>query len=203
MTETTTRLPMEIMRFDSGMIYDEYVANMENNQKRIKQMFAKYELTSVDIASIQQAVEAHGGQIYVTVLVEDWCPDVSLNVPVLAHMANAVDGFDLRLFIRSENTDLQDAYKALDIYTIPTVTIFDANWQVIGHWAERSQPAHQQINQWMAETYPNIAELKKSDKAEDKEALQKINASRFATMLKWYRSGLWRDTLTEILELMS
>lgn len=200
---TTTRWLMDATRFQSGLSFTDFVKGMDQNQKRIKQMFDKYTLTEADTASLEQAVKLHGGRLYISILVEDWCPDVSLNVPVFQHIAEQTEGVELRLFVRSENKDLQDAYRAEEIYAIPTVTIFNANWEIIGHWVERSQLAHQQINQWVADNHPDYNQLKKSDNPADKELAQKISASRFATMLKWYRDGLWRETLTEIIDILN
>ena len=200
---TTTRWPMDATRFQAGLSFADFVEGMENNQKRIKQLYDKYTLSETDVAQLKQAVTAHGGQLYISILVEDWCPDVTLNVPVFENIAELIDGVELRLFIRSDNKDLQDSYRVEGIFSIPTVTIFNANWEIIGHWAERSQLAHQQINQWIANNHPDYADLKKSDNPVDQELAQKISASRLVTMLKWYRDGLWRETLAEIMDILN
>lgn len=200
---TATTFAIDAARFQLGMQYDEFVMGMTTNQRRITQMYDKYALTDADIATLKQAVKTHGGTIYISILLEDWCPDVSLNAPIFAHIAEQIEGVELRLFIRSENTDLQEAYRAEEVYSIPTVSFFDANWTLLGHWAERSQLAHRQINQWVADNHPNYTELKKSENPTDQEAAQKISASRFATMLKWYRQGLWREALTEVMAILN
>lgn len=200
--QTTTSLPIDRVRFDEGNTFEEYVETMSQNQRRIKQMYDHYSLTADDVKALREAIAKHGGHIYVTVLVEDWCPDVVLNVPILQHMADAVDGFELRLLERPENPDLQAAYLADGIRSIPTVSLFDSEWQEIGRWVERSALANQRRNNWLAEKGIDMQALRQSDDPADKELLQKTFGKIFAVTLGWYRDGLWRETVREVLDII-
>ena len=189
---------MDTTRFEQGMSYQEFVNTMRQNDRRIKQMYDNYKLTEDDIDRFKTLVGEHGGKLYITALVEDWCPDVVLNVPLVAHLAEAIDGLELRLFVRPEHEDLKLAYAAQNVLSIPVISFFNGDWDEVARFVERSAVARAKVIAWTAENYPELDDLRRSSEPEDREKLVAIFTKRFSQMVKWYRQGLWRETLNEI-----
>jgi hypothetical protein len=198
MSLVTTQIAMDPTRFAKGLTFEGFVKTMRQNDRRIKQMFDRYELTEADIEHFEKIVAEHGGSLFITALVEDWCPDVVLNVPVVARLADSIDGIELRLFVREHNEDLQEAYAAQQVLSIPTISVFNSEWEEVARFVERSAIAQAKVMAWTAEKYPDLDELRKSSEPEDREKLITIFTKRFSQMVKWYRQGLWRETLSEI-----
>ncbi|MCI0712276.1 MAG: thioredoxin family protein [Chloroflexi bacterium] len=188
---------MDATRFEQGLTYQEFVNTMRQNDRRIKQMYENYKLTEDDIARFKTLADEHGGKLYITALVEDWCPDVVLNVPLVAHLAEAIDGIELRLFDRRDNNDLQEAFAAQNILSIPVISFFNSDWEEVARFVERSAIARSKVIVWTAENYPELDDLRRSSKPEDREKLVAIFTKRFSQMVKWYRQGLWRESLKE------
>lgn len=189
---------MDVTRFEKGLTYEDFVSTMRQNDRRIKQMYDKYELTDDDVSRFESLVEAHGGKLYVTALVEDWCPDAVLNIPVATRLEKAIDGIDLRLFIREHNEDLRQSYAEQNVWSIPVISFFNSDWQEVARFVERSELAAAKVAAWTSENYPEMPELRKSSDPKDREKLLTIFTKRFSQMVKWYRQGLWREALDEI-----
>lgn len=198
MAQVNIQISMDATRFEQGLTYQEFVNTMRQNDRRIKQMYDNYKLTEDDIARFKTLVDEHGGQLYVTALVEDWCPDVVLNVPLVAKLAEAIDGLELRLFIRPEHEDLKQAYAGQNVMSIPVISFFNGDWDEVARFVERSAIAQAKVIAWTAENYPELDNLRRSSEPEDREKLVAIFTKRFSQMVKWYRQGLWRESLNEI-----
>lgn len=121
-------------RFEQGMTYEEYKAQMTRNRDRLEENERTVALSEADVAFFKQLPEP----LNVLVLVEDWCGDVVANVPVLARLAEESGTLTLRFFLRDQNLDLMDQYLNEGKFrSIPTVVFFDQDFREIGHWIER------------------------------------------------------------------
>lgn len=203
MHQVISKLPMNNTRFESGLSYDAFVEHMRQNQRRIQQLLASYVLTPKDIDLFNHLVKVHHGHIYITALVEDWCPDVVLNVPVAQALAEAIEGIELRLFVRPENEDLRDRYLEDGITAIPVFSLFDANWQELGRFVERVPSVAKRVEEWTAENYPELDDLRRSVDPADREKLLMVFAKRFSRMTRWYQDGTWRLTLQAFQEILT
>jgi hypothetical protein len=192
------RLPMSADRFSQGLSFAEFIEVMTQNQRRIRQMYDRYELSHEDIERFTRLVQQLGGRLYITALVEDWCPDVVLNIPILVHLAEQVPGIELRLFNRPQHPDLREAYQAMGIQSIPIISFFDQDWHEIDRWVERSAETRRQVQVWTETHHPEIEGLRQSSDPSDKDRLKAIFAERFVAMMQWSREGMWRSTLSEI-----
>jgi hypothetical protein len=75
------------------------------------------------------------------VIAEDWCNDAVSVVPVLARLAEEVDGIDLRILRRDEHPAVMDEYLGEDgVRAIPIVIVLDALCEELGHWGSRPGP---------------------------------------------------------------
>lgn len=78
-----------------------------------------------------------GGEWRVLVISEDWCGDASNTVPVLARLAEALPGFELRVVKRDENVELMDAHLTAGSRSIPLALLLRDDFTVAGQWGPR------------------------------------------------------------------
>ena len=71
------------------------------------------------------------------VLAEDWCGDASNTVPVLARLADAVAGLELRILRRDEHPEVMNRYLTNGSRSIPIVIALDEGFTELGHWGPR------------------------------------------------------------------
>jgi len=77
---------------------------------------------------------------------------VHRNSPLIAHVCEALQGCDLRVFFRDKETDLRDTFLNNGYQSIPVVVFFDKDWNEIGRWIERSHAATGKAAQIRAKT---------------------------------------------------
>ena len=70
-------------------------------------------------------------------LAEDWCGDASNTLPIVARLAEAVPGLELRVLRRDEYPAVMDEYLTGTARAIPIVIGLDAEFNEIGHWGPR------------------------------------------------------------------
>lgn len=124
-------------RFNQGMTYEEYKAQMTRNRERFDQNEAAVTLN-------QAAIDTFAGlaqPLNVLVIAEDWCGDVISNLPVLGKLAEASNGnLHVRVFLRDQNLDLMDQYLKEGKYrSIPVFVFLDEKFNEIGHMIERPE----------------------------------------------------------------
>jgi hypothetical protein len=78
-----------------------------------------------------------GARRHLLVLAEDWCGDASNTVPVLARLADAVPGLELRVLRRDEHPAVMDRYLTNGSRSIPIVIALDEEFAELGHWGPR------------------------------------------------------------------
>lgn len=121
-------------RFEQGMPYEAYKAQMTRNRDRLQETEQTVALDAADVHFFEHLPQP----LHVLVLAEDWCGDVIANVPVLARLADASGKLNLRVFLRDQNLDLMDQYLNAGTYrSIPVFVFFDQAFREIGHWIER------------------------------------------------------------------
>jgi hypothetical protein len=120
-------------RFQQGLTYDEFKAQMTRNQDR----FAANETPQIDPADL--AVFRNLPQpLDVLALAEDWCGDVVDNLPILGYLARESGKLNLRVFPRDQNLDIMDQYlNKGEFRSIPVFAFFDEQFQEIGRFVER------------------------------------------------------------------
>jgi thiol-disulfide isomerase/thioredoxin len=142
--------------------------------------------------------------IYMAVMTEEWCPDCLMNLPILARIADAAPRMELRIFIRRDWPGLRAYYAGLNIHSIPVATFLDEHFEVQYHWVERPQAAHERLNAWKA-AHPEIEEIRRRfdlTSEQKRMMLKEINDHLLIEMETWYDSGLQRETIREVGELL-
>src|SRR6476646_9490635 len=94
--------PVTRERFEQGMIYDEFKAQMTRNQERFVTNERDLILDSADVEAFKRLPRP----LHVLVLAEDWCGDVIDNLPILGRLAAESGKLNLRVFLREQNPDL-------------------------------------------------------------------------------------------------
>ncbi len=123
-------------RFEQGMSYDEYKAQMTRNQERFATNERQLELDPGDAAAFTRLPRP----LNVLVLAEDWCGDVIDNLPILGRVAAASDKLNLRVFLRDQNLDLIDQYlNRGEFRSIPVFVFFDDAFSEVGRFIERPE----------------------------------------------------------------
>ena len=143
-------------RFEQGMTYEAYKAQMTRNRDRLEDNERAVTLRPEDTQFFAQLAEP----LNVLVLVEDWCGDVINNVPVVVKLAEATGKLKLRFFLRDQNLDLMDQYLNRGTFrSIPTVVFFDQDFRELGHWIERPAIITELREQMLSELYATAPEL--------------------------------------------
>ena len=121
-------------RFEQGLAYDQYKAQMTRNQERFE---ANERLATFDADDLA-AFKALPQTLNVLVLAEDWCGDVVDNLPVLGQLAAESGKLNVRVFLRDQNLDIMDQYlKEGQFRSIPVFVVFDEHFEELGHFIER------------------------------------------------------------------
>src|SRR5512132_2549715 len=131
------RIPLDAQRFTTGMTWKDYLAQMGDTRARTEENYTKASLTAEE----KQFFSALGQVKYILMLAENWCGDVHRNSPMIARIAEAMPGCELRVFLRDQNPDITDCFLNNGYRSIPVVVFFDADWNEIGRWIERAHPA--------------------------------------------------------------
>ena len=121
-------------RFQQGMTYDDYKAQMTRNQDRLIENEEQTTIGEADLAWFTQQPAV----VNVAVLTEDWCGDAIAALPVLARLAAESNKLNLRIFLRDQNLDIMDQYLKEGLYrSIPVFIFIDQAFNELGHFIER------------------------------------------------------------------
>lgn len=123
-------------RFEQGLTYDQFKAQMTRNQERFEANERAFEPQPDDRAAF-----AHLPQpLNVLVLAEDWCGDVIDNLPILGRLAETSGKLTLRVFLRDQNPDLMDQYlNKGEFRSIPVFAFLDEQFNELGRFIERPE----------------------------------------------------------------
>lgn len=123
-------------RFEQGMSYDAFKAQMTRNQERFANNERALKLDADDVRTFQ----ALPSPVNVLVLAEDWCGDVIDNLPILGRIAAESGKLNVRVFLRDQNLDIMDQYlKDGQFRSIPVFVFFDDEFHEIGRFIERPE----------------------------------------------------------------
>ena len=131
------KIPLDSARFTTGMTWKDYMAQMGDTRARTESNYEKSKLTDDE----KKFFGSVSGVKYAIMTVENWCGDVHRNSPLVAHVADAIPGCELRCFLRDQNPDIRDAVLNNGYQSIPVVVFFDKDWNEVGRWTERAHAA--------------------------------------------------------------
>lgn len=119
-----------------GLSWESYLSECDRNVERMKSM---YEMVTIPKETIDFFKER--GPFIILCIAEDWCPDCVQNVPLVVKLTESLPGTELKLFFRDKNEDLMNHYLANGKRVIPTVVLFDRDYNELGRWAGPSRKA--------------------------------------------------------------
>jgi hypothetical protein len=184
------KIPVDATRFATGLTWKDYMAQMGDTKARTEENFAKSALTAEERAFFGGVKNVK----YVVMLAENWCGDVHRNSPLIANIADAIPGCELRVFFRDQATDLRDTFLNNGYQSIPVVVFFDKDWNEVGRWFERAHAATTKAAIIRAKT---IDVAPKDDKAKQDAAMNDFRAQVNAA---YHEPGgaLWRAAANEV-----
>ena len=188
------RIPLDATRFSKGMTWKEYMAQMGDTQARTQDNYTRATLSDEERKFFSGVTDVK----YILMLAENWCGDVHRNSPLVARIAEAIPGADLRVFFRDQNLDLTDCFLNNGFRSIPVVVFFDKDWNEVGRWIERSHPATNKAALIRSKT---LEVAPKDDKAKQDAAMNEFRAQVNA---EYAVPGgpLWRAAAQEIKTLL-
>jgi thiol-disulfide isomerase/thioredoxin len=124
-------------RFNQGLTYEEYKAQMNRNKERFEETEASVQIRESDAATVAGLSEPRN----ILVLAEDWCGDVISGLPALGKLAEASNGkLNVRVFLRDQNLDIMDQYlNKGEFRSIPVFVAFDQQFNELGNMKERPE----------------------------------------------------------------
>ncbi|HXU88567.1 MAG TPA: thioredoxin family protein [Methylomirabilota bacterium] len=184
------RIPLDSTRFSKGMTWKEYMAQMGDTRQRTEDNYNKATLTDEERKFFSGVTDVK----YILMLAENWCGDVHRNSPLVARIAEAMPGAELRVFFRDQNLDITDCFLNNGFRSIPVVVFFDKDWNEVGRWIERSHPATNKAALIRSKT---LEVAPKDDKAKQDAAMNEFRAQVNA---EYAVPGgpLWRAAVNEI-----
>src|SRR5215210_5957981 len=99
-------MPVTRERFEQGLTYEQYKAQMTRNREKIEANERRVQLDPSDLAAFQRLPRP----LNVLVLAEDWCGDVIANLPVIGRLAAESGKLELRVLLRDQHLDVMDQY---------------------------------------------------------------------------------------------
>ena len=198
----TTTLPLTKETFRTGDTWEGYLEKMGDYQAISRRLYAGASIPTELRDQFVELVEKHGGELSISAMTEEWCGDSAVTLPFVARLAEAVPGIELRILFGKDQPELKAAYEGDGYESIPMLSFFDASWNEIGRWMERPKPANEKVGAWVA-ARPRIGEIYGKDDPESQRELKEIFAGLVSEMEGWYRDEYWKDTLSEIREVLS
>jgi hypothetical protein len=184
------KIPLDAARFEKGMTWKDYLAQMGDTKARTEENYNKASLTAEE----KQFFSGLNQVKYVLMLAENWCGDVHRNSPMIARIVEAMPGTELRVFLRDQNPDLTDCYLNNGYRSIPIVAFFDKDWNEIGRWIERPAAATQKSFAIRAVTLDVAGEDQTKKDAAMAEFRKQVQAGYDTAPDK----SLWRETAKEV-----
>jgi Thioredoxin len=179
-------LGLDRARWQRGLALDAFVAGSGNDGVAIVRQLRDVQLDLKDRARFAELTTP----TYALALVERWCSDSQLYLPILARIVEAAPGLELRIVVRSEEPSLDAAYAARALRATPVFSFFNGQLREIGSWVARPQIAHERYDAWLAE-HPEAGAIR-ADRTLNAETKQ-IRLRDLLTTLRVQREHLYAE----------
>lgn len=177
--------------FATGLTFGEYAADLRVHREE----FAEHYQRMAEVVD-ELRHESPLANVRTLAIVEDWCVDSVLNVPIVARFAEASGPAPLRFVRRPECKRLADTFRGRgSVSRVPTFVFLDNNGSPIGHWSERCGSSQR----WM-DTFTKNHPMPELDIREGVPAPRLLEWMRLRISLERTRfyEGVWREVLAEI-----
>ena len=120
-------------RFQQGLSYEAYKAQMTGERGRFEAEERRLALTPADVELFLDLPVT----VNVLVLTEDACDVAADSLPLLALLAAEVGNLNVRIFVCSQHPDLTSGYFSSNgRLLLPIIAFFSPAFQALGHWTE-------------------------------------------------------------------
>lgn len=165
--------------WERGVPFEEYLEAVEENER----LWEGNWRTREPPAGALERASALGDRWRLLVLSEDWCGDASNTVPVLARLAEATPGLELRIVERDANPELMDRYTTDGSRSIPLAVVLDEDFEPRGRWGPRPEELQEFV----------LTEKRKGDLPTEE---------IYRQARRWYARDGGESTLRELLEVL-
>ncbi len=153
------------------------------NIQRMQRLDRSTKLTEATLTALNQVDRPQKW----LVITEAWCGDAAQTVPIMVKMAAANPLIEFRVILRDEQPALMDQFLTNGARSIPVLIMMEANFEVLGSWAPRPEPAQQMALNGKVKSQSLTPEERKVFNQELKKELQ-----------KWYARDKTQTTQEEI-----
>jgi thiol-disulfide isomerase/thioredoxin len=191
-----TSFPLDAVKWQQGILLNDYLKSMQTYQADMQRRISAVQLKPSEMEKFAQISRP----VKITALSEDWCIDCLMTLPIMAQIAEATPGMELRIFSRSKWPALKEYYNGRGIMAIPVYSFLDENYAEIGTFIERPQLAYQKMGEWKA-SHPEIEEIRRSASISSEEKssqLAKIRLILQSEMEGWYREVCQSGMVAEV-----
>jgi len=186
--------------WNNGMTSDEYVSQMDTNQKEMQQQINDLRITSAEFDRVKKIDQERK----LLVLTEPWCKDSLMNLPIIIKIAEASEKIKLRIFNRANNAALASYFASEGLVNIPICWVMNEDFSKRGHWVERPKKAYRMIDEWILEN-PELEKIQNDltlTEAEKTEKKSHYKDKLLDEMWNWYDTNLQSETIKEIYQLL-
>jgi hypothetical protein len=127
--------------------FEQFVATASNFVDEFRANYDAVEFTADELARLSATYDG----VDVLAIVEDWCPDVVANLPILARVAADTGAIRLHVVVRRPDTrDIADSYPYEGRSHIPTYVFFKGDGPDLGVIVERTAPVRTRVDDFLA-----------------------------------------------------
>ncbi|WP_281174233.1 thioredoxin family protein [Hamadaea tsunoensis] len=142
-----------------SITFDEFVATSRNFTAEFRENYAGTRLDDRDRAVLERIAEP----IEVLAIVEDWCPDVAANLPILARIADDSGKIRLRVLVRDDaSRDVADAYPYEGRSHVPTYVFSSGAGDELGVVVERTPVIRERVEEYLVSFFDAHPQLDRS-----------------------------------------
>lgn len=125
-------------KFDSGFSYEKFLEGAGVHKRRYIRTYATASVSDSDVKFFQRMKN-----LFIIVLAETWCPDISAILPVVIRAIEGAEGVRLKVCLRSAHKDLMDNYLTDGKAAMPKFIFLDEKFFPVAQWGPRPSTARQ------------------------------------------------------------
>ncbi len=125
-------------KFDSGISYEKFLEGAGVHARRYLKTYATALVSDSDSEYFRRL-----GNLFIIVLAETWCPDISAILPVVIRAIEGAQGVRLKVCLRSAHKDLMDNYLTNGKAAMPKFIFLDEKFSPVAQWGPRPSSARQ------------------------------------------------------------